>query len=104
ITIELAVTAHKLNDSYSFTGFVRDISSRKTAEAEREALIRDLTRSNQELDDFAYIASHDLKEPLRGLFNNAAFLQEDYAGRLDEEGVRRLDRLGFLAQRMELLV
>jgi two-component system sensor kinase FixL len=104
IAIELSVTAQQLRDIWTFTAFVRDISARKAAEAERDALIRDLKRSNQELDDFAYIASHDLKEPLRGLFNNAKFLQEDYGEQLDSEGVRRLDRLGFLAQRMERLV
>jgi two-component system, LuxR family, sensor kinase FixL len=104
ITIELSVTALKLRDVWTFTAFVRDISARKAAEAERDKLIGDLKRSNQELDDFAYIASHDLKEPLRGLFNNAKFLQEDYGEHLDSEGVRRLDRLGFLSQRMERLV
>jgi signal transduction histidine kinase len=64
----------------------------------------ELERSNQELDDFAYIASHDLKEPLRGLFNHASFLLEDYKDKLDEDGVRRLARLGALCQRMEGLI
>jgi PAS domain S-box-containing protein len=60
--------------------------------------------SNQELDDFAYIASHDLKEPLRGVANNAIFLREDYEGRLDERGLKRLNRMVLLCQRMERLV
>jgi light-regulated signal transduction histidine kinase (bacteriophytochrome) len=64
----------------------------------------ELERSNQELDDFAYIASHDLKEPLRGLANHASFLLEDYQDQLDEDGVRRLSRLGQLCQRMERLI
>ena len=64
----------------------------------------ELERSNQELDDFAYIASHDLKEPLRGLFNHATFLLEDYKDKIDEDGVRRLTRLGQLCQRMERLI
>jgi PAS domain S-box-containing protein len=63
-----------------------------------------LERSNKDLDDFAYIASHDLKEPLRGLLNNARFLHEDYADKLDAEGVGRLSRLGYLCQRMEQLI
>jgi signal transduction histidine kinase len=63
-----------------------------------------LERSNAELEDFAQIASHDLKEPLRGLSNNARFLQEDYAGKLDRDGVGRLMRLGYLCQRMERLI
>jgi len=63
-----------------------------------------LELSNQELDEFAYIASHDLKEPLRGLHNHASFLLEDYQDKLDKDGVQRLQRLGQLSQRMEQLV
>jgi signal transduction histidine kinase len=73
--------------------------------AEKElAYIGDLERSNQELDDFAYIASHDLKEPLRGLANHASFLLEDYRDKIDDGGVHRLHRLGQLCQRMERLI
>lgn len=68
------------------------------------AYVKELERSNQELDDFAYVASHDLKEPLRGLFNHASFLLEDYKGKIDDDGVRRLNRLGELCQRMERLI
>jgi light-regulated signal transduction histidine kinase (bacteriophytochrome) len=63
-----------------------------------------LKRSNQELDDFAYIASHDLKEPLRGLTNNSNFLKEDLADNIGPETVKRLDRMTYLCQRLERLV
>jgi signal transduction histidine kinase len=76
---------------------------RRSAEKER-AYVGELERSNQELDDFAYIASHDLKEPLRGLFNHASFLLEDYNDKIDDDGVSRLNRLGQLCQRMERLI
>ena len=64
----------------------------------------ELTRSNIELDAFAYIASHDLKEPLRGIYNYSSFLIEDYAEVLDEAGVDKLNTLMRLAQRMEDLI
>lgn len=64
----------------------------------------DLERSNQELASFAFAASHDLKEPLRGIHNYAAFLLEDYADRLDETGRDRLQVLMRLSQRMENLI
>ncbi|WP_017720187.1 ATP-binding protein [Kamptonema formosum] len=64
----------------------------------------ELSRSNSELDSFAYIASHDLKEPLRGIHNYSSFLIEDYADKLDEEGVSKLKTLVRLTQRMENLI
>lgn len=64
----------------------------------------ELERSNNELDAFAYIASHDLKEPLRGIHNYSSFLMEDYAEVLDEEGISKLETLIRLTQRMEDLI
>jgi len=65
---------------------------------------RELERSNAELDSFAYIASHDLKEPLRGIHNYSNFLIEDYVDLLDAEGVAKLNTLVRLTQRMEDLI
>jgi light-regulated signal transduction histidine kinase (bacteriophytochrome) len=64
----------------------------------------ELERSNDELDSFAYIASHDLKEPLRGIHNYASFLLEDYADQLDEDGAGKLRTLVRLSRRMEELI
>lgn len=64
----------------------------------------ELERSNNELDAFAYIASHDLKEPLRGIHNYSNFLMEDYGNTLNEEGKHKLQTLIRLTQRMEDLI
>jgi len=64
----------------------------------------ELERSNDELDSFAYVASHDLKEPLRGIHNYSLFLLEDYAAQLDADGVHKLQTLVRLSQRMEGLI
>jgi signal transduction histidine kinase len=64
----------------------------------------ELQQSNRELDDFAYIASHDLKEPLRGIHNYSMFLLEDYADKLDGEGRSKLETLMRLTRRMEVLI
>jgi len=64
----------------------------------------ELERSNNELDAFAYVASHDLKEPLRGIHNYATFLVKDYQEVLDEEGVAKLQTLVRLTTRMEDLI
>lgn len=102
--IDLSICEFTLGNRRHFSGTVRDITERKEQQAALVRYTRELERSNQELDDFAYIASHDLKEPLRGLFNNARFLQEDYGDKLDAEGCARLQRLGYLTQRLERLV
>ena len=65
---------------------------------------RALEEANAELEQFAYAASHDLKEPLRGIHNYARFLSEDYADRLDGPGRERLQALMRLAERMDRLV
>ncbi|MGL5793626.1 MAG: GAF domain-containing protein, partial [Waterburya sp.] len=65
---------------------------------------QELTRSNAELDAFAYIASHDLKEPLRGIYNYSSFLLEDYRNILDDAGVDKLTTLMRLTHRMEDLI
>jgi len=64
----------------------------------------ELERSNIELDSFAYIASHDLKEPLRGIHNYASFLIEDYGETLGADGKDKLNTLMRLTQRMEDLI
>jgi signal transduction histidine kinase len=74
----------------------------RTRELERRN--EELHQSNKELDDFAYIASHDLKEPLRGIHNFSNFLIEDYSDKIDEEGRSKLETLMRLTRRMETLI
>ncbi len=76
----------------------------KEANRQLKLAMAELHRSNQELDEFAYIASHDLKEPLRGIHNYASFLLEDYAQLLDDEGRSYLDRMQRLAERQSTLI
>jgi light-regulated signal transduction histidine kinase (bacteriophytochrome) len=74
-------------------------------QAEDLALINvELERSNSELDAFAYIASHDLKEPLRGIHNYATFLLEDYGEIIKDDGADKLNTLVRLTKRMESLI
>jgi len=75
------------------------------AEKEKlKKLTEELQKSNKELDDFAYIASHDLKEPLRGINNYSNFLLEDYSDNLDDEGKRMLSTVSKLTNRLEQFI
>jgi light-regulated signal transduction histidine kinase (bacteriophytochrome) len=64
----------------------------------------ELERSNRELASFAYAASHDMKEPLRGIYNYSVILLEDYTQIIDEEGIEYLQTLVSLSQRMDTLI
>ena len=63
----------------------------------------ELQRSNQELQDFAYVASHDLQEPLRKIQAFGNLLEDEYGARLDE-GKTYLDRMRNAASRMQVLI
>ncbi|MFC8728766.1 ATP-binding protein [Streptomyces bacillaris] len=72
--------------------------------AELEARNTELARTNEDLDSFAHAAAHDLKEPLRGISNAAAFMVEDAGDVLDATSLRRLTTVRRLAERMDGLL
>ncbi len=74
----------------------------RTAELEKANLL--LTHRNRELQDFAYVASHDLQEPLRKIHAFADLLGQDYQDLVDETGRYYLDRMQNAAARMALLI
>ncbi|WP_411079729.1 ATP-binding protein [Streptomyces sp. cmx-18-6] len=69
-----------------------------------EARNTELARTNEDLDSFAHAAAHDLKEPLRGISNAAAFIVEDAGAVLDDTSLRRLTTVRRLAERMDGLL
>ncbi|MGC4044406.1 MAG: ATP-binding protein [Armatimonas sp.] len=79
-----------------------EVALRRTAEL--AALNRELQRSNDDLDSFAYVASHDLKEPLRGIHNYVTFFLEDHGKELAPEAQGRLNAITRMAERMDTLL
>lgn len=66
--------------------------------------MEDLARANAELEDIAYVVSHDLKEPLRGIEAFSTFLAEDHSEHLDDEGKRYVQIVRRNAARMKELI
>lgn len=77
---------------------------RKRTELSQTQLLADLAAANQELKEFAYIISHDLKAPLRGIASLAEWLNQDYSDRLDDEGREMLHLMGDRVRRMGELI
>jgi len=69
-----------------------------------QKLVGKLGRSNKELEDFAYMVSHDLKGPLKGIVNYSNALVQDYSEQLGAEGRAHLETLQRLSKRMEDLI
>ncbi|MCP4152627.1 MAG: response regulator [bacterium] len=81
-----------------------EIRQRKQVEEQLKVLVADVERTNQELQDFAYIVSHDLKAPLRGISSLAKWLAEDYGDALDDGGRQYLTKLLARTKHMHNLI
>jgi PAS domain S-box-containing protein len=81
-----------------------DISQLKKYEDELKQNITELERSNAELEQYAYVASHDLQEPLRKIRSFGTYLQDTQGKKLDEKGQQQLQKMLNSAERMSVLI
>ncbi|HVH11640.1 MAG TPA: PAS domain S-box protein, partial [Longimicrobium sp.] len=104
----ILLTASLVRDGESralyFVAQIQDITERLGAQAQLAAYARELERSNRELADFAYVASHDLQEPLRKIQAFGDLLAERSGPALDATGRDSLERMQGAARRMSDLV
>ena len=103
VPLEISMAEWDDDDHIFFTGIIRDISDRKAVEREIQAKTLELTKANIELEQFAYVASHDLREPLR-MVNGFLTLLERRNPDLDAESKEFLAFAKDGAVRMDGLV
>lgn len=82
----------------------REITRARTAEDSREKLLKELMESNTELERFAYVASHDMQEPVRMVNIYSQMVASDYADKIDDKGRSYLNIVATSAARMHLMV
>lgn len=91
---------NKSGEVIAYSAIMRDISDKlrsldyqKALNAELEGTVKELERSNSDLDDFAYIASHDLRSPLRGIENLSRWILEDHENKLSQRSRDDMEKL-----------
>jgi PAS domain S-box-containing protein len=106
---------NSIGEVYNLIFISRDITAQKKAEIETKDMnaaleikvnerTTELLRSNKELEQFAYISSHDLQEPLRTVVNYTDLLLKQYKGKLDKDADEYLDFIGEATKRMQELI
>jgi PAS domain S-box-containing protein len=109
--VEVSIASIQAGGVVTFSGFARDITERKAAEAALQAQLEEilklnavLRQSNEELERFAYVCSHDMQEPVRMMNAYACLLQEMYAGVLDDKGKKYFGMMSDNARRMQKMI
>lgn len=102
--ITITALHDSLGDTIGFSKVTRDLTDKLIAEQAQLEYIAELDRKNKELEQFTYIASHDLQEPLRTISSFNALFKETYGSQLDETGLMFIDVVDQAAQRMTSLI
>jgi len=102
--VEISLSPLETEDGLLISAAIRDITERKKAENELKELYDIVKSKNKDLEHFAYIASHDLQEPLRTVTSFTDLLSTVYHDKFDEKGRKSLDFINRATKRMQNLI
>lgn len=102
--LELVLSRWHMRGGYYFTAIARDITERKQSEEQLHKTLDELVRSNAELERFAFVASHDLQEPVRTLVCYSQVLERRLGDRLEGDTRDYLDFVTDGAKRLQTLI
>jgi PAS domain S-box-containing protein len=104
IEVEFVSNVYLVNHHKVIQCNIRNITARRLAEEKLQRTLADLERSNKELEQFAYVASHDLQEPLRMVSSYTQLLAKRFEGQLDEKTQKHVHYVVDGAVRMQTLI
>jgi PAS domain S-box-containing protein len=102
--VEISLSPLETEEGVLVSAAIRDISKRKETEKALHSYNTQLQIKNKELEQFAYVASHDLQEPLRTVKNFVKLINKQYSGEFDEKAVKYFEFISQATTRMEELV
>lgn len=91
-------------NNFAYIGNTQDVTELREAQVQLEEKVIELNRSNQDLEQFAYVASHDLQEPLRKIQAFGDMLKDRYLTNINPEALDYLNRMRNAAERMRILI
>lgn len=104
LSAQSRIVKNMKGEPIKLVGCVRDITEKRLTEYNLQKNVSELNRSNHELEEFAYVASHDLQEPLRKIMTFSDRLSEKYKEELSGDGALYLERMIASANNMRQLI